>query len=183
MARDQRLESARLNDSPEERRKLLTPIVRQAKLKARKGGGPNEGSPSTAALFVGPPGTGKTMAAHAVANELGLDLIHINLRGLVSKFIGETEKNLRDVFEKASAAGAVLFFDEADALFGKRTEVGDSHDRFANIEVGFLLQRLEEFPGLVILATNRKDAIDPAFLRRLRFVVDFPRPEPRSSAC
>ncbi len=129
------------------------------------------------ALFAGPSGTGKTMAAEILANALALDLYRIDLSGVVSKYIGETEKNLKQVFDAAEQSGAILFFDEADALFGKRTEVKDSHDRYANIEVNYLLQRMEEYGGLAILATNRKSALDKAFLRRLRFLLDFPFPD------
>ncbi|MFN2467000.1 MAG: ATP-binding protein [Gaiellaceae bacterium] len=129
------------------------------------------------ALFVGPSGTGKTMAAEVLAGELRLDLYRIDLSAVVSKYIGETEKNLRRVFDAAEQGGAILLFDEADALFGKRSEVKDSHDRYANIEVGYLLQRMEVYRGLAILTTNLKSALDPAFLRRLRFVVQFPRPD------
>jgi ATP-dependent 26S proteasome regulatory subunit len=132
------------------------------------------------ALFSGPSGTGKTMAAEILANHLKLDLYRIDLAGVVSKYIGETEKNLRKVFDAAEQTGAILFFDEADALFGKRTEVKDSHDRYANIEVNYLLQRMEDYRGLAILATNRKSALDRAFLRRLRFLVDFPFPDAES---
>jgi len=128
------------------------------------------------ALFAGPSGTGKTMAAEVLANELQLDLYRIDLSRVVSKYIGETEKNLRRVFDAAEQGGAVLLFDEADALFGKRSEVKDSHDRYANIEVSYLLQRMEAYRGLAILTTNRKGALDPAFLRRLRFVIQFPFP-------
>jgi SpoVK/Ycf46/Vps4 family AAA+-type ATPase len=120
---------------------------------------------------------GKTMAAEVIANELRLDLYCIDLSGVINKYVGETEKNLRRVFDAAERSGAILFFDEADALFGTRTEVRDSHDRYANIEVNYLLQRMESYSGLAILATNRKQALDPAFLRRLRFVVDFPFPD------
>jgi hypothetical protein len=129
------------------------------------------------ALLFGPSGTGKTMAAEILANELQLDLFRIDLSGVVSKYIGETEKNLRRVFEAAEESGAILFFDEADALFGKRSEVRDSHDRYANIEVNYLLQRMETYRGLAILATNMKSHLDPAFLRRLRFVVELPFPD------
>ena len=129
------------------------------------------------ALFAGASGTGKTMAAEVLAQELKLDLYRIDLAGMVSKYIGETEKNLRHVFDAAERNGAILFFDEADALFGKRTEVRDSHDRYANIEVNYLLQRMESYRGLAILATNRKSALDQAFMRRLRFVIDFPLPD------
>lgn len=129
------------------------------------------------ALFAGPSGTGKTMAAEVVAGHLDLDLYRIDLSAVVSKYIGETEKNLRRVFDAAEAGGAILFFDEADALFGKRTEVSDSHDRHANVEINYLLQRMEDYAGLAILATNRKADLDPAFLRRIRFVVTFPFPD------
>lgn len=129
------------------------------------------------ALFSGPSGTGKTMAAEILANHLQLDLYRIDLAGVVSKYIGETEKNLRNVFDAAEQSGAILFFDEADALFGKRSEVRDSHDRYANIEVNYLLQRMEDYRGLAILCTNRRSALDRAFLRRLRFLVEFPFPD------
>jgi hypothetical protein len=129
------------------------------------------------ALFAGPSGTGKTMAAEVIAGELGQDMYKIDLSGLVSKYIGETEKNLGRVFDEAADSDAVLFFDEADAVFGKRSEVRDSHDRYANIEVGYLLQRLEEHDGIVILATNLRANIDEAFLRRMRSVIEFPFPE------
>jgi hypothetical protein len=129
------------------------------------------------ALFAGPSGTGKTMAAEVLARELRLDLYRIDLSTVVSKYIGETEKNLRRVFDAADEGGAILLFDEADALFGKRSEVKDSHDRYANIEVSYLLQRMEAYRGLAVLTTNLKDSLDPAFLRRLRFVVQFPFPD------
>jgi predicted nucleic acid-binding protein len=131
---------------------------------------------SISALFAGESGTGKTMAAEVIASELGLSLYRIDLSAVVSKYIGETEKNLRKLFDAAEEGGAILFFDEADALFGRRSEVKDSHDRYANIEVNYLLQRLESFHGLAILATNMKSALDNAFLRRIRFVVNFPFP-------
>jgi len=127
-------------------------------------------------LFAGPSGSGKTMAAEVLASHLRLDLFRIDLSTVVSKYIGETEANLRRVFDAAEDGGAILFFDEADALFGKRTEVKDSHDRYANIEIDYLLQRMEAFGGLAILATNMKSAMDATFLRRLRFVLDFPFP-------
>jgi len=129
------------------------------------------------ALFAGASGTGKTLAAEVLANELRLDLYRIDLSQVVSKYIGETEKNLRRVFDAAEEGGAILLFDEADALFGKRTEVKDSHDRYANIEVSYLLQRMEAYRGLAILTTNMKDSLDRAFLRRIRFVVQFPFPD------
>jgi len=134
------------------------------------------------ALFSGPTGTGKTMAAEVLANELRLDLYRIDLAALVSKYIGETEKNLRRVFDAAEDGGAILLFDEADALFGKRSEVRDSHDRYANIEVSYLLQRIEAYRGLAILTSNLKQAIDSAFVRRLRFIVHFPFPDAKQRA-
>ena len=130
-----------------------------------------------ATLFAGESGTGKTLAAEVLAHTLQLDLYRIDLSAVVSKYIGETEKNLRQVFDEAENSGAVLLFDEADALFGKRTEVKDSHDRYANIEVSYLLQRMEAYHGLAVLTTNLKSSLDTAFLRRLRFVVQFPFPD------
>ena len=129
------------------------------------------------ALFAGESGTGKTLAAEVLARELQLDLYRIDLSAVVSKYIGETEKNLRRVFDAAEDSGAILLFDEADALFGKRSEVKDSHDRYANIEVSYLLQRMELYRGLAILTTNLKQSLDVAFQRRLRFVVNFPFPD------
>jgi AAA+ superfamily predicted ATPase len=136
--------------------------------------------PSTGvvALFAGPSGTGKTLAAEVIAGDLGVDLYKIDLANLVSKYIGETEKNLSRVFDAAEASSVALFFDEADALLGRRSEVSDAHDRYANIEVAYLLQRLERYEGLVVLATNLAKNIDPAFLRRLHVVVEFPMPGP-----
>ncbi len=128
------------------------------------------------ALFAGESGTGKTLAAEVIATELRLDLFRIDLSSVVSKYIGETEKNLRKLFDAAEGGGAILFFDEADALFGKRSEVKDAHDRYANIEINYLLQRMEAYRGLAILATNMKSALDPAFTRRLRFIINFPFP-------
>lgn len=132
------------------------------------------------ALFVGPSGTGKTMAAEIMANELSLDLYKIDLSGVVSKYIGETEKNLDRVFQAAQRANAILFFDEADALFGKRSEVRDSHDRYANIEISYLLQKMEEHDGITILATNLRQNLDEAFVRRVAFTVHFPFPNDES---
>ncbi|WP_141340272.1 ATP-binding protein [Bradyrhizobium sp. USDA 3458] len=129
------------------------------------------------ALFAGPSGTGKTMAAEVLANDLRLDLYRIDLSQVGSKYIGETEKNLKRIFEAAETSGAILLFDEADALFGRRSEVKDSHDRYANVEVSYLLQRMEAYRGLAILTTNLKSALDPAFMRRLRFVIEFPFPD------
>ncbi|WP_033340965.1 ATP-binding protein [Catenuloplanes japonicus] len=136
----------------------------------------------TAALFAGPSGTGKTLAAEVIAGALRLDLYRVDLSQTVSKYIGETEKHLSRIFDAAEAGGGVLLFDEADALFGKRSEVRDSHDRYANLEVGYLLQRIEAYRGLAILTTNLKDSLDQAFLRRLRFVVHFPFPDAAARA-
>jgi ATPase family associated with various cellular activities (AAA) len=127
-------------------------------------------------LFAGPSGTGKTMAAEVLAARLALDLYRIDLSAVVSKYIGETEKNLRRLFDAAEGGGSILFFDEADALFGKRSEVRDSLDRYANIEINYLLQRMEQYRGLAILATNMRGALDVAFMRRIRFVINFPFP-------
>ena len=130
------------------------------------------------AMFAGPSGTGKTMAAQVLAGSLGMQLYRVDLAGVINKYIGETEKSLRRVFDACERADVVLFFDEADALFGQRTQVKDAHDRFANIEIDYLLQRIEQFNGVVLLATNRKGDLDKAFLRRLRFIVDFVPPGP-----
>jgi hypothetical protein len=140
-------------------------------------GAKSSGGLGISALFTGGSGTGKTMAAEVLANELRIDLYRIDLSQVVSKYIGETEKNLRHVFDAAEEGGAILLFDEADALFGKRSEVKDSHDRYANIEVSYLLQRMEAYRGLAILTTNMKSAVDTAFLRRIRFIVHFPFPD------
>jgi SpoVK/Ycf46/Vps4 family AAA+-type ATPase len=138
---------------------------------------PSVPSTGVVALFAGPSGTGKTLAAEVVAGVLGLDLYKVDLSAVVSKYIGETEKNLERIFGAAAAGDLVLFFDEADALFGKRSEVSDAHDRYANIEVAYLLQRLETYDGLVVLATNLQRNIDQAFLRRISVAIDFVLPE------
>lgn len=135
-----------------------------------------------AAIFAGESGTGKTMAAEVLAGELDLDLFRIDLSSVVSKYIGETEKNLRRIFDAAEGVGAILLFDEADALFGKRSDVKDSHDRYANLEVSYLLQRMEAYRGLAVLTTNLKDSIDSAFSRRIRFILDFPFPDTEQRA-
>ena len=145
-------------------------------------GAKSSGGLGISALFTGGSGTGKTMAAEVLANELRLDLYRIDLSQVVSKYIGETEKNLRHVFDAAEQGGSILLFDEADALFGKRSEVKDSHDRNANIEVSYLLQRMEAYRGLAILTTNMKSAVDTAFLRRIRFIVNFPFPDAKQRA-
>jgi SpoVK/Ycf46/Vps4 family AAA+-type ATPase len=129
------------------------------------------------ALFLGPSGTGKTMAAEVMASELGLDLYKIDLSAMISKYIGETEKNLSKIFKEAEQNNAILFFDEADALFGKRSEVRDSHDRYANVEISYLLQKIEEHDGVVIMASNLSTNIDDAFIRRMHFTVEFPFPD------
>jgi SpoVK/Ycf46/Vps4 family AAA+-type ATPase len=133
-------------------------------------------------LFAGESGTGKTMAAQVIATDLGLDVFRVDLATVVSKYIGETERNLDRIFGAAEGSNAILFFDEADALFGKRSEVKDAHDRYANIEVSYLLQRMESYPGAVVLATNYRRNIDEAFMRRLDFAIDFPFPEPADRA-
>ena len=129
------------------------------------------------ALFTGESGTGKTMAAEVIANELKMDLYRIDLSQVVNKYIGETEKNIKKIFDTAEHSGVILLFDEADALFGKRSEVKDSHDRYSNIQLGYLLQRMEEYTGLAILTTNMKQSIDKAFERRIRFTLHFERPD------
>lgn len=130
-----------------------------------------------AALFTGGPGTGKTPAAHVIADTTSRELMHVDLAAIVDKYIGETVKNLEKVFADAESLTVVLFFDGADALFGKRGEVRDSHDRYANQEVSFLLQRMEAFTGTTILATNLRGNLDPAFARRLHFIIHFPDPD------
>ncbi len=137
----------------------------------------SKSAPGATALFAGAKGTGKSRAAEVIASQTGKELYRIDLSKVVSKYVGETEKNLARIFASAEDAGAVLLFEEAQALFGKRSSVRDSHDRYANIEISYLLQRLESYPGVAILATNRKKDIDEAFLRRLRHIVEFPSPK------
>jgi hypothetical protein len=168
---------------PEAQLRLLRELSAQVRHRARVYGTwrlGREGSRGLGitAMFAGQSGTGKTLAAEVMARELRLDLHRIDLSQVVNKYIGETEKNLRRIFDAAEEGGTLLLFDEADALFGRRSEVNDSHDRYANIEVSYLLQRMESYRGLAILTTNMKEALDVAFLRRLRFVVDFPFPGP-----
>ena len=167
---------------PEEQRRVLREITAQVRQRFKvyeTWGFAAKGARGLglSALFAGPSGTGKTMAAEALAAELQLDLYRIDLSAVVSKYIGETEKNLRRIFDAAEDSGVILLFDEADALFGKRSVVRDSHDRYANVEISYLLQRVEAYRGLAILTTNQKSAVDHAFLRRLRFVVQFPFPD------
>ena len=140
-------------------------------------GAAGSGLTGTIALFSGPSGTGKTLAAHVIARSLRLDLYRIDLSAVVSKYIGETEKNLERVLSAAERSNALLLFDEADALFGKRSEVSDAHDRYANIEIAFLLQRIEAFDGVLLLATNLPGNLDDAFSRRLQFHLEFPLPD------
>ena len=140
-------------------------------------GFPSRPSTGVTALFTGPSGTGKTMTAEVISTELGLDLYRVDLSSVVSKYIGETEKNLEEIFTASAAGNLVLFFDEADALFGKRSEVADAHDRYANIEVAYLLQRLERYDGFVVLATNLRKNIDSAFIRRIDVALDFEMPD------
>ena len=165
-------------------RNVATQVRHRAHVQERWGFGANGVGRGLglAALFSGPSGVGKTLAAEVLGAALALDVYRIDLSSVVSKWIGETEKNLRRVFDAAEEGSVILLFDEADALFGKRSEVRDSHDRHANIEVSYLLQRLEAYRGLAILTTNIRSNIDEAFLRRFRFVVDFPFPGPNERA-
>ncbi|HIY17234.1 MAG TPA: ATP-binding protein [Candidatus Intestinimonas stercorigallinarum] len=128
-------------------------------------------------LFTGPPGTGKTMAAQVIANRLGLELYKVDLSGVMSKYIGETEKQLGAVFDEVKKSQSILFFDEADALFGKRSETKDAHDRYANVQTSYLLQKMEEYDGIVILASNFLQNFDEAFKRRIKFIIDFTLPD------
>jgi SpoVK/Ycf46/Vps4 family AAA+-type ATPase len=176
--------SAEWNDLvlPEMQKNVLKEIaihVRQRNKVYGKWGFEKKGSRGLgiSVLFAGESGTGKTMAAEVLANELRLDLYKIDLSKVINKYIGETEKNLKKIFDAAENGGAILLFDEADALFGKRSDVKDSHDRYSNIEVSYLLQRMEAYRGLAILTTNMKSALDKAFMRRIRFVVQFPFPD------
>lgn len=186
----QRLEPSATWDDfvlPEPQLKLLKDMVTQVRQRVKVytewgfGHKSNRGL-GISALFAGQSGTGKTMAAEVLANELRLDLYRIDLSAVISKYIGETEKNLRRIFDAAETGGAILLFDEADAIFGKRTQVKDSHDRHANVEVSYLLQRMEAYQGLAILTTNLKESLDQAFLRRIRFIVKFPYPDAASRA-
>ena len=186
----QRLDSTATFDDlvlPNAQHELLRDMLAHARHRVRvydewEMAGPSRRGLGISALFAGPSGTGKTLAAEALANAVDLDLYRIDLSQVVSKYIGETEKNLRRVFEAADNSGAVLLFDEADALFGKRSEVRDSHDRYANVEISYLLQAMESYRGLAVLTTNMRSALDPAFLRRLQFVVTFPFPGPAERA-
>lgn len=166
------------DDQVEILRELVATVRARAKVLEEWGLGRKlASSHAVTVLFAGPPGTGKTMAAEVIASDLGLDLYKIDLSGLVSKYIGETEKNLERVFTEAQSSNAILFFDEADSIFGKRSGVKDAHDRYANLEISYLLQRMEVYDGVTILATNLRSNIDEAFLRRLQFAVDVPFPD------
>ena len=165
---------------PEDQKRQLHELADRHRLRGRvygEWGYPTVPSTGVVALFAGPSGTGKTLAAEVVANALGLDLYKVDLSAVVSKYIGETEKNLERIFSAAATGDMVLFFDEADAIFGKRSEVSDAHDRYANIEVAYLLQRLESYDGLVVMATNLQRNIDQAFLRRISVALDFVSPD------
>ena len=165
-------------DTMAQLKELLTRArYREQVLDVWKMGGPSARRRGLTALFAGPSGTGKTMAAEVLAGELGLDLYTVDLATVVDKYVGETEKNLDRIFAEAERVNGVILFDEADALFGKRSEVSDAHDRYANVEVAYLLQRMELFDGIAILATNLRANLDEAFTRRLDSLVDFPEPE------
>jgi SpoVK/Ycf46/Vps4 family AAA+-type ATPase len=165
-------------DAMAQLKELLTRArYRELVLDVWKMGGPSARRRGLTALFAGPSGTGKTMAAEVLAGELGLDLYTVDLATVVDKYVGETEKNLDRIFAEAERVNGVILFDEADALFGKRSEVSDAHDRYANVEVAYLLQRMELFEGIAILATNLRANLDEAFTRRLDALVDFPEPE------
>jgi AAA+ superfamily predicted ATPase len=182
----QRLDSVANFDDlilPEKEKNVLREILAHVKQKMKVYeewgfAGKSKRGLGISALFAGTSGTGKTMAAEVIGRALKLDVYRVDLSSVISKYIGETEKNMRRVFDAAEGGGAILLFDEADALFGKRSEVKDSHDRYANIEVGYLLQRMEEYRGLAILTTNLKGSIDNAFTRRIRFIMQFPFPDP-----
>ena len=168
---------------PEQTRNLLSDACHQVRLrhKVLKGWGFSEKMPygtGVSMIFTGPPGTGKTMGAQVMASELGMDIYKISLANVVSKYIGETEKNLNEIFAKARLCKCILFFDEADVLFSKRTEVKEANDKYSNMESAFLLQKTEEYSGVVILATNLVQNFDEAFKRRMRFIIDFPFPDP-----
>ena len=172
---------------PEKQKQILLEMVAEVRQRTQVYekwgfGSKNNRGLGTSALFAGVPGTGKTMAAEVIGGELGLDVYRIDLSATVSKYIGETEKNLAKLFDAAEIGGVILLFDEGDSLFGKRSEVKDSKDRYANMEVSYLLQRLETYSGLSIITTNIKDALDTAFMRRLRFIVEFPFPEEEQRA-
>jgi len=164
-------------------REILQAMKSLAKVHYKWGTAQGWNENGLAVLFCGPPGTGKTMAAEAASTALQMDMYRVDLSQVVNKFIGETEKNLKRIFDAAENSDCILFFDECDALFGKRTDVKDAHDRFANIEISYLLERMERFKGLAILATNRRKDLDEAFMRRLRYILEFPIPEANEREC
>jgi hypothetical protein len=168
-------------DQVEILRELVSTVRQRSKVLEEWGLGKKlASSGAVTVLFAGPPGTGKTMSAEVIANDLGLDLYKIDLSSLVSKYIGETEKNLERIFTEAQSSNAILFFDEADSIFGKRSGVKDAHDRYANLEISYLLQRMETYDGVTILATNLRSNLDEAFLRRLQFAIDIPFPDEKN---
>ena len=172
---------------PDDRKEMLREMIAQVRHRTKvfqnwKFKKKNNRGLGLCALFAGTSGTGKTMAAEVLARELNLDLYRIDLSTVVSKYIGETEKNLGKLFDAAESGGVILLFDEGDALFGKRTEASDSKDRYANMEVSYLLQRIESYNGLAIVTTNIEDSLDSAFMRRLRYIVKFPFPAPAERA-
>jgi hypothetical protein len=169
------------DDQVEILRELVSTVRQRSKVLEEWGLGKKlASSGAVTVLFAGPPGTGKTMSAEVIAKDLGLDLYKIDLSTLVSKYIGETEKNLERIFTEAQSSNAILFFDEADAIFGKRSGVKDAHDRYANLEISYLLQRMETYDGVTILATNLRSNLDEAFLRRLQFAIDIPFPDEKN---
>ena len=155
--------------------------ARKSLIKPIPSAGPSRVGSGVRALFTGASGTGKTLAARVLASELGLELYRVDLAAIVNKYIGETEKNLHQVLSRAEELDVILLFDEADSLFGKRSGVRDAHDRYANNETNYLLQRIESCKGMIILATNSRDNIDDAFIRRMDYVIDFPRPGPKKA--
>jgi SpoVK/Ycf46/Vps4 family AAA+-type ATPase len=157
--------------------KIVAKVRNVSALIEEWGAPPGKPAPGTLVLFTGPNVAEKAIAARTLANETGKDLSRVDLGSVVTKYIGETEKNLQHLFDAAEASGAVLFFDEADALFGKRSDVPDAHDRYANLEVSYLLQLLESYSGLAILALNDRSNLDEAFIRRIHVIVEFPPPE------
>jgi SpoVK/Ycf46/Vps4 family AAA+-type ATPase len=165
-------------DAAAQLHELCDRVRRRHRVLEKWGFGRTQRGLGVTALFVGTSGTGKTLAAEVVAGELGLNLYRIDLSAVVSKYIGETEKNLEGIFRGSEQSNAVLLFDEADALFGKRSAVRDAHDRYANVEIAYLLQRLESYPGVAILTTNLSDNLDTSFARRLAYTVHFPFPGP-----
>jgi len=174
VARDKSTAAPQENPLSQTQRSTLREISEADRARRR-----SKRSTGISVLFAGAEHGEGTAAAQVLAKELGRDVYHVDLNKIVSKYIGETEKNLRQVFATAATRHAILFFDESDALFGKRTEVKDSHDRYANQEINYLLQQIETYGGITIIAVKRKESIDPAFQRRLRFIIEFPPPSRR----